>query len=171
MRAPPWVLGLSLLGCHSSPPQSAAPHSGDRVTMERTKCFGTCVPYIVTIEGDGGIAFDRKDSVAKHRTGTADPSRVRHLFVSVDSVGFFDLTNYPESAAVCRKAYMTDLPSATVTVAYRGRTHTVEHYLGCRAAPRAMWMLEAMIDSVGQSSRFLDGNFGGPYGSTFMHTP
>jgi hypothetical protein len=145
--------------------------AGDRVTMERTQCFGTCVAYILTIDGRGGVAFDRKDSVGTHRTGTADTSRVRHLLASIDSVGFFDLSDYAESSDVCRKAYMTDFPSATVTVTYRGRSHSVTHYLGCRGAPRALWTVEAMIDSVGQSSRFLHGHFGGPYGSTFIRTP
>lgn len=177
MRTPVGMLVMSLMACRSSlhptvsPPPPASSRAGDRVTLERTKCFGTCVAYILTIDGRGGIVFDRKDSVGTHRTGTADSSGVRHLLASIDSLGFFDLANYTESSAVCRKAYMTDFPSATITVAYRGRSHSVEHYLGCRAAPRPLWALEAMIDSVGQSSRFLDGHFGGPYGSTFIRTP
>ena len=168
MRTSDWVLISSLLACHSASAPSTAPNAaGDRITLERTKCFGTCVAYALTIDAGGAIAFDRTDSGATHQTAAAEPSSVRRLLASIDSAGFFDLSSYAESSAVCRKAYMTDLPSARVTVVYRARSHTVEHYLGCRAVPPALWKIEVMIDSIGQSSRFLHGNFGGPFGSTY----
>jgi hypothetical protein len=172
MRTSIWVLALCLIaGRSSSPLQTPANPTTDRVTLERTICYGTCVPYSLTIDGGGTIVFDRKDSVGTHRRGGTDPSDVRRLLAAIDSLGFFDLQSYAQNTALCRRAFMTDLSSATVTVVYKERSHSVEHYLGCQAAPRLLWTVEKMIDSAGHSLRYLDNNPGGPYGSTFMHAP
>jgi hypothetical protein len=172
MRTSIWALALCVVAGRSlSSPKRLANPTGDRVTLERTTCYGTCVPYSLIIDGDGAVVFDRRDSVGIHRTGTADPSHVRRLLAAIDSLGFFDLPSYSEGSAVCRRAFLTDQSSATVTVAYKGRSHSVDHYLGCQAAPRVLWTVEAMIDSVGHSSHYLDNNPGGPYGATFMRAP
>ncbi len=177
------VLGAvaSLEACHHRPPPpSVAP--ADFVTMERTTCYGTCAAYVVTIAAPGNVTFDfhgrlppQADTAhtaqTVRSTGTADPARFMALLAFIDSVGFFTLPGYPETAPVCTKAYNTDFPSATVSVSYRGRTHSVEHYLGCHAAPHVLWAIESKIDSVAKSSRYLHNDFGMPFGSTFLRNP
>jgi hypothetical protein len=150
--------------------------------MERTTCYGTCAAYLVTIAAPGNVKFDfrgrgrpPRDTAATPSAvkskGTADNQRFVALLAFIDSVGFFALPSYPETASVCLKAFNTDFPSASVSVSYHGRTHTVAHYLGCHAAPKVLWVIEAKIDSVAQSSRFLKNDFGGPFASTFLTRP
>lgn len=167
------------------PPSARAPsmpaHAGDSVTLERTKCYGTCAAYAVSIDARGRVRFDfrgrqaiPKDAAtiapATRDSGLVDPAKVAKLLAYIDSSGFFALPSYSESSAECQKAYNTDFPSATVSATYKGKSHSVEHYLGCHAAPAILWTIENMVDSVAESSRFLKGGFGGPFGSVFIGT-
>jgi hypothetical protein len=178
-----WVItAATSLACHPQPRTTALASAGDRATLERTTCYGTCAAYTVTADTHGTVIFDFRGrggargasgvvAPSSRYSGIVDPASVARLLAHIDSSGFFELSSYPETAAVCRKAYNTDLPSAIVSAAYKGHSHSVEHYLGCRAAPHILWTIERMIDSTAGSARFLNGDFGSPYGSTFIHAP
>ncbi len=140
----------------------------DSVKLERTACSGTCAAYVITINEGGAVVFTFKGGV---QHATVDASSLQAILMAMDTSGFFTMPSYAETTAVCRKGFWTDFPSAIVTAAYKGRTHAVEHYQGCPGAPKVLRTIEHMVDSVGGSSRYLNGDFGSPDGSTFMRSP
>ena len=50
------------------------------------------------------------------------------------------------SEAKCKGPICTDMPTAIMELGIKGATHRVNHYYGCRRAPKALFELESLID-------------------------
>ena len=122
------------------------------VTLARTRCFGTCPAYVVTINGSGKVEFHGQSFVCAENPPSAqiDPELVRGLIAGLNAVGYFALPNF-ESRDV------TDFPNATVTVKIGAISHTVNHYQGDRSAPRILTLIEQRIDEMAGVDRWVGG--------------
>lgn len=148
-----------------SPAPAIAPESGgsaarsaavDSLVLMRTRCFGTCPAYRVTLRPNGEVRFRQSwpDSLPEHR-GTITPAQFNALVAGADAAGFWALpTLIAETPAVCGM-FRTDAPTTVVGVYGAARTHVVEDYEGCTREPAALRAWEARIDSVAGVSRWL----------------
>ncbi|HEX7336736.1 MAG TPA: DUF6438 domain-containing protein [Gemmatimonadales bacterium] len=120
------------------------------VVLERSPCFGSCPVYTVAVSPDGAVTYQGRAHVRRVGAAEARVSRdqVTALLNELDRAGFFTFANrYVQGEPACGR-YVTDSPSATTTVTYRGRTKSVVHDYGCGSAPGALVVLERRIDEV-----------------------
>lgn len=133
------------------------------VRLERGPCYGTCAAYTVDLSADGTVKFKGVRFVSdtlEHSTKVSTES-VRALQSQIEAAGFKTLpTMYVDSAKICQP-YATDAPTATITVRNGAATHTVVHDHGCGGAPPILNTLEQAIDSVAQTSQWMQPNKGG----------
>lgn len=91
-----------------------------RVVMKRTKCYGTCPEYSVTVTGDGAVEYNGIQFVSKKGRQTANISsdQVVRLAEDLDRIIFFALED---------KAFLWcyDTPRVSVSVSVDGRTKAV----------------------------------------------
>lgn len=127
------------------------------ITLERTACFGTCPVYRVSIAGNGAVTFEGRRHVRREGVATAriGPAQVRGLLAAVEEAGFFSLADRYEYGEPTCAEYATDNPSAITSIAVGGRTKTVRHDYGCSGAPEQLTVLEARIDSIANSNRWI----------------
>src|ERR1700720_2063891 len=154
---------------HAAPaaPISDADLERARIQLTRTMCYGSCPDYEVTISGSGGVSYDGKQfvKVKGPQHATIDRERVRQLLAAFDHARFFGLPG-----GKCPCAVYTDMPSAIITLTWRGRTRTLEHYYGCPCAPAALCGLERQIDQAADTDRWV-GNREGPVASSGPYPP
>jgi hypothetical protein len=117
------------------------------VRLVRTRCFGTCPAYAVSIDAVGNVTYDGGEFVRVKGRGTAriPPSQVAELAAAVQRIGFFKLKNRYD-------APVTDLPTTYVTVTSNGVTKRIEDYVG---APDALKEFEALIDRTAGTGRWI----------------
>ena len=117
------------------------------IRLERTRCFGECPAYSVTIDAGGNVTFDGKDfvRVTGRRTARVAISTVRALLETARRIGFFDLHDK-------YRALITDLPTTFVTVTAAGRSKRIEDYVG---APRALHDFEREIDEAARTQQWI----------------
>lgn len=138
------VLAASL---PASAAQNASVPSDTRITLERTRCFGECPAYSVSVDASGNVTYVGKDlvRVVGEARARIDVSRVSELLDRARQIGFFDLRDE-------YKADVTDLPTTFVTVTTGGRSKRIEDYLG---APRELREFERAIDQVTRTQRWV----------------
>jgi len=127
------------------------------ITLERTRCFGTCPAYTVSIDAKGHVTYQGKDfvRVKERATATIPVTEVAALLVTIERIGFDDLrASYTQ---ICRAdgtacSTVTDLPTTFVSVTRAGRTKRVEDYVG---APEALRALEHDIDKAAGTRRWI----------------
>jgi len=138
-----------------------------RIRMTRTMCYGPCPVYEVTISGKGEVSYNGTYfvKVTGSQHATIDREKVRQLLTAFDQAKFFELPG-----GKCPCATYTDMPSAIITLTWRERTRTLEHYYGCPCAPAALFDLEARIDRAADTDLWV-GNRGGPLASSGPHPP
>ncbi len=127
------------------------------ITLERTPCFGRCPVYRLSIAGIGAVTFEGKANVKTQGTATARISEeaVRDLVAEFEKADFFSLSDrYVPGEPTCLRA-ITDNPSAITSITLGDRSKTVHHYYGCEGVPRQLTELEARIDTVANSSRWI----------------
>jgi hypothetical protein len=97
-----------------------------RVVMKRTKCYGTCPEYSVTVTGDGAVEYNGIQFVGKKGRQTANISsdQVVGLAKDLDRIDFFALED---------KAFLWcfDTPRVNVSVSVDGRMKTVSSDAYC----------------------------------------
>ena len=154
------TLGTAACASRGGSDTPPAPTASDHISMARGPCFGACPMYRVTIRGDGRVTFegDRFVEITGEHTGTADPAEVAALFAHLDSIGYFRMPSNitPSNESACG-GHWTDMPSAELSVVYAGASHDVNHYHGCPKAPESLMRLEARIDAVAGSQRWIGG--------------
>jgi ankyrin repeat protein len=127
---------------------------GARIQLTRTRCFGTCPDYEVTIAGDGTVEFNGRAYVLipGHHVAHVPTQSVKELIGAFDKADFF-------SANDRYAANWTDNPTQTLTITVAGRTKTVIDYVGTSAGmPLALRNLEASVDEVAGTARWVKGN-------------
>jgi hypothetical protein len=149
-----WLLAGIILaaatGCASSPvPSSGSDQAPISISLERTRCFGACPSYILTILVDGTVTFEgrhfvKKIGVFKKRI---PPARLQPIFGKIEAIRFWELEDsyrtkkHPDG----RISMITDQPTQYVTVTTATKSKRVEDYYG---TPPGLRELEAMIDEV-----------------------
>ena len=138
------------------------------ITMERTGCYGTCPSYVLTINGNGTVQYVGRDNVSVKgtRQGTIKLETLRSLMSEFARAGFLSISN-DYSADRCKCGYCTDLPAAITKMQVKGTTHSIDHYYGCRCAPRSLFALETAIDKSANVEQWTgDVSKSGPFGTT-----
>jgi hypothetical protein len=148
------ILGLIALACGVGCTRGTSPSNGDYppsgrpeplATLERTRCFGTCPVYKVTIFRDGTVEYVGRQyvKVRGRATGHLSAEQLVQLRTLFQQSGYLQLGDSYERVDV------TDQPSAYTSYSPApGRTKTVRHYLGDRSAPRALTDVEEGIDRI-----------------------
>lgn len=117
------------------------------ITLERTRCFGTCPSYTLTISATGDVFFSGLYPKPGCAAQTIDVAIVTDLARRIHAMNFFTLKDR-------YTADVTDHPSARITVTSDGRRKHVDHY---KADPldapdladrEALSELEAAIDGA-----------------------
>ncbi len=138
------------------------------IQLERTRCYGTCPAYSVTIHGDGRVEYNGKSHVKEMgaRQGRIEMDKIRALASVFAKMKFWGLAaDY--SAEKCKGPVCTDMPTAITELSIRGVTHRVKHYYGCGSAPKSLFDLESVIDKSANSEHWTgDVSKAGPYGTT-----
>lgn len=118
------------------------------IRLERTKCYGSCPAYKLTIHGNGRVVYIGEDNVKekgkKHaRIGVDD---VRRLVSEFERANYFSMNQYTDKDCSC--VLCTDMPTAITEIKVKGIAHRVEHYYGCTCPPPLLWELEQTIDKI-----------------------
>ena len=138
------------------------------ITLERTGCYGTCPSYVVTLKGDGNVEYEGRDNVKMkgRQHGTVKTEVLKSLIDEFERAGFMTITE-DYSHEKCKCGFCTDMPSAITRLSKNGAAHTVNHYYGCRCAPRTLFSLEAAIDKAANVEQWTgDVSKSGPFGTT-----
>jgi Domain of unknown function (DUF6438) len=124
-----------------------APQPQVLIFLQRTRCFGACPEYSVSIAGDGTVTYEGRSSVAVTgpRTRQISPASVRLLLEEFARAQFSTLKDR-------YRAPVTDLPTTYVSLTIEGRTKTVQDYFG---APKELKDLEALIDDIAGTDRWV----------------
>ncbi len=117
------------------------------VTLSRTRCFGTCPVYSVTIDARGKVSYEGSlfVRVEGKQTATIPISRVAELANAVDRIGFFKLDSKYEALA-------EDFPTTYVTVTKNSRRKQIKDYA---AGPPALTGFEQLIDTVANTRKWV----------------
>jgi hypothetical protein len=137
------------------------------IQFERTVCYGNCPAYKLTIYGDGRAEYEGKKNVKEtgRKEGRIDAADIRRIVSEFAKAGFFGIDQFTEKNCSC--TLCTDMPTAITEIQVKGASHRVEHYYGCRCAPRALWELERTIDKLVRTDQWTgDVSKQGPFATT-----
>ncbi len=126
------------------------------ITLERTRCFGSCPSYTVTVEGTGLVTFRSQQGLSVAIPGT----HVAHITPEAvrDLLGRFRTANFL-SALDTYECGWTDLPAYTLTLSINGVQKKVVDYGGSIVGlPDAVENLESAVDEVTGTDRWIHGN-------------
>lgn len=114
------------------------------ITLERTRCYGNCPVYSLTLYKNGTVIYVGEYYVKEEglRIGNISTQKLEYLMDYIPSLGFFSF-NDTYISYDC-----TDMPYAITTVRTDDKTKQVEHYYGDFSAPQNLTYLEAAIDQV-----------------------
>jgi hypothetical protein len=161
------LVGLALVAaCHSAagPGTSRVPARADSLILERTRCFGSCPAYRLTLRADGRVSFVSlvpRDSSLIFLDSIA-PAKVAWLVEQADRIGLAKLPPVIAADSTLCTVRATDHPTATVALFRAGSTTRVEDYRGCYAGPTLtvapslarLRRYAGQIDSVARTERW-----------------
>lgn len=139
------------------------------ITLQRTRCFGWCPSYSLTIHSDGTVrfiplsdfAYIGKGEIPRFPLeGSVTAGQLLVLLSEFEKIRFHSLSRrygsdeYKRSANCPRVS--TDSPSAEVTIVKAGKRKTVSHYLGCSGSQilKDLTALENKIDEIANSKQW-----------------
>jgi len=137
------------------------------ISLERTTCYGNCPAYKLTIYGNGRVEYEGTKNVelTKKKEGHLQPGDLKKILAAFDKANYFSAKPYTYDSCTC--TLCTDMPTAITEIRAQGKSHRVEHYYGCRCAPRELWQLEQEIDRVVGTDQWTgDVSKQGPFGTT-----
>ena len=137
------------------------------VSLERTTCYGDCPAYKLTIYGDGRVEYEGTANVklTNKKEGHVQPGDLKKILAAFDKANYFSIKPYTYDTCTC--TLCTDMPTAITEIHAKGKSHRVEHYYGCRCAPRELWELEEGIDRIVGTEQWTgDVSKQGPRGTT-----
>jgi len=139
--------------------------------FERSRCYGSCPSYSITVQGDGTVEYVGKDNVKTKGSQKAnvDAATLRKLASEFAKADFFSLADFSEEN--CKGTVCTDMPTVTTELSLKSETRKMTHYYGCRTAPKALWDLESALDKLLNTEQWTgDVSKQGPFGTTcFNH--
>lgn len=152
------VLGVVGNSGENNPRQSEIPQDL-LIKLERTRCYGFCPSYVLTISASGKVAYEGRASVKV--IGSAESSisqeKLRELIRAFENVGYFKLQDKYETPEDGCKDWVTDGPTAISSLTANGRTKSVRHYSGCRgiAVLAELQKLEQEIDDAANVAQWI----------------
>lgn len=149
-------------------PLSSAVPSDTFITLERTRCFGTCPVYKLEISADGKVVFEGVEYVkTKGRVESGlTQEQLRQLISEFEKANYFSLgARYVAAEDGC-PTYWTDNPSAFTSIRINGKSKSIAHYYGCQEKetkrgqgspfPRELTELERKIDVIAGTKRWVE---------------
>ncbi|HKE55166.1 MAG TPA: DUF6438 domain-containing protein [Pyrinomonadaceae bacterium] len=139
------------------------------ISLERTVCYGNCPAYVLTLKGDGSVEYQGSKfvKVTGSQQGKFKTEVLKSLLTEFARANFLSMgDNY--SSTTCKNCgFCTDMPAAITRLTVNGVTHSVDHYYGCRCAPKSLFALEEAIDKAANVVQWT-GNVSesGPFGTT-----
>jgi ankyrin repeat protein len=125
-----------------------------KISLIRTRCFGTCPSYQVEVDGSGAVEFHGGDFVlipGRHTAHVPEAS-VRALLEAFQRAHYFSVKD-------SYVASVTDYPTYITSLSIDGRSKKVIDYAGERAGmPDSIRILEKKIDEVAGTERWLNGD-------------
>lgn len=161
------LLALTLVvACRAAPTPGTAPGAtrADSLVLERTRCFGFCPAYRLSLRADGRVSFVSlvpRDSSLTFADSIA-PDQVSWLVQQADRIGLAKLPPViAEDSSLCT-VRATDHPTVTVALYRPGATRRVVDYRGCYAGPdlsvaaplARLRRFTGQIDSVARTARW-----------------
>jgi len=129
------------------------------ITLERTRCFGTCPAYKLTIFDDGKVLFEGKEFV-KHKgreEGQITKAELDGLVREFNKINYLKLDDEYGTDDRCPDMW-TDYPSAITSINQNGQVKRILHYQGCRGLTvlDQLTALENKIDEVVKTKRWIE---------------
>ena len=123
------------------------------ITLRRTACFGMCPAYTVTLRDDGSVSYEGAEytKISGRQAWTIDPAAVRALAKEMQDAGYFELQDE-------YRAMITDHPTTYTSLTIGSRTKQIKDYV---AGPPALKALEARIDEVAGTKKYVSGQENG----------
>jgi len=122
------------------------------ITLERTVCFGTCPNYRLTIFSDGLVSYEGIRFVKRmgKATGRISRAKLKDLVLEFTNIDYFNLPDSFQPGEKTCPQESTDMPSATTSLTWQGRSKTITHYHGCRGVGtlELLTKLENKIDEA-----------------------
>ena len=128
-----------------------------KIALARTKCYGTCPAYQLTLDANGTVHYQGKDYVRQkgRRTGRISPEAFQKIVKKLKEIRFFQLNDEYNSQEIGGSStFVTDQPATITTVTQGGHTKKVENYFG---GPKKLYDLEQLIDELTQSYKWVGG--------------
>ncbi len=110
--------------------------------LERTRCFGICPVYSISIYRSGCVVFEGNEHVKPIGNYFTFLNRTELVSIGAqaEQLGFFNLNDE------YRNPYLTDFPTVYVEVRYKGKKKRVWHYDA--EPPRNLVEMEDFIDKL-----------------------
>ncbi|MBF0122889.1 MAG: hypothetical protein HQL21_05735 [Candidatus Omnitrophica bacterium] len=124
--------------------------ANSKIILERSRCFGLCPAYKLTIYADGKIEFigDKFVNAKGPHAKTIPQKNVEFMFTEVYNANFFGLDGRYD----CFEG--VDNPTVKIAVTKGERTKEIVHYHGCESADQqelaALTILEDKIDELAE---------------------
>lgn len=137
------------------------------IQFQRSTCYGSCPSYKLSIHGDGRVEYEGLKFVKRegHKEGKLSSADLRRLVSQFEKAQFLSIDQFSEKSCTC--TVCTDMPTVITELRARGISHRVEHYYGCRCAPKSLWDLEETIDKIARTEQWTgDVSKQGPFGTT-----
>jgi uncharacterized protein DUF6438 len=128
-----------------------------KIVLERTRCFGTCPVYTLTLNSSGVVEFVGTDHVKAKgpQTGKISAQSFARLVKKIEEIDFFNLRDrYDGKNPDGTGSTVTDLPTRKTTVVRGDQTKTVEDYF---RGPPGLLELELLIDELAKSEKWIRG--------------
>ena len=149
----------ALAACDPMPAPAPTTAGAESITLERTRCFGSCPAYRLSVARDGAVRFQSLNpgdsTVAADRIA---PAAFDALAREAERIGFRSLPDVIRDDDELCGPMATDLPGAKVTIQGPGGSKTVDDYHGCHGRSERLVQLrrfESRIDSVAGSARWV----------------
>jgi len=120
------------------------------ITLTRSRCFGLCPTYNITIYGNGTVLYEGIANVNTTgiRISNISENHVRQLLSEFKNVDYF---SFNETDIASHVVY--DAPFVTTSLTINGKTKTIHHYE--TADPKTLTALENTIDEFVNSSQWI----------------
>jgi hypothetical protein len=159
--------GISAADAQSSDSTQKPIDHFDKLTLERTICFGWCPIYRVVIHGDGRVEYEGEDyvKVVGRATNKLSSQQIAQIVTAINDAKYFSLRDRYEYEDDGCPMSVTDSPSVITSVTVGATTKTIHHYYGCvepheqgqpwQVFPRELTAFDTRIDEIVGTARWV----------------